>query len=306
MRAAHTAEHLFAGSLRILQPSIKVVKVDQSEGRNSLFIEAERLDWDTVLGAEKRANQAISENRVVREHFFPSLEDAKQRFPGLRAMEERISGEVRVVEIEGYDYAACSQEHAPSSGECGFFLVTRVVKAGQKGFQIDFAVGDEAKVKALELSKITLSVADILGAPLGSVEKTAENMLSELSGLRRRFASMSEQAAEEIPVTERSGIKIYSKIFEGLDIKRLMKKVGEITEQQAKAVVLVANVAEADVTVVLARSKDIGFDAGSLLRSVLGRYGGRGGGRPEFASGRVERSNVEAVFRDLLKEVSSS
>ena len=59
MRAAHTAEHLFAGSLRIIQPSIKIVKVDQSEDRNSLFIEAESLDWDTVLKAEKRANQAI-------------------------------------------------------------------------------------------------------------------------------------------------------------------------------------------------------------------------------------------------------
>lgn len=305
MREAHTAEHLFAGSLRIIQPSIKIVKVYQSEDRSSLFIEAESIDWDTVLKAEKRANQAISENRVVREHFFPSLEEAKQRFPGLRAMEERISGEVRVVEIDGYDYAACSREHAPNSGECGYFLVTRVVKAGQKGFQIDFAVGDESKVKALELSKIALSVADILGAPLGSVEKTAENMVSELSGLRRRFASMSEQAIEEIPVSEHSGVRIYSKTFEGLDVKRLMKKVGELTEQQTKAVVLVANLTE-DATVILARSKDVGFDAGVLLRSVLSKYGGRGGGRPEFASGRVERSKVDAVFQDLLSEVFSS
>ncbi len=305
MRAAHTAEHLFAGSLRIIQPSIKVVKVDQSGGRNSLFIEAESLDWDTVLKAEERTNKAISENRVVREHFFPSLEEAKQRFPGLRAMEERISGEVRVVEIDGYDFAACSRDHAPNSGECSFFLVTRVVKMGQKGFQIDFTVGDEAKTKALELAKIALSVADILGAPLASVETTAENMGNELKGLRRRFASISEQAAEEIPVSERSGVKIYSKTFDGLDIKRLMKKVGEITEQQAKAVVLVANVAE-DATVILARSKDVGFDAGTLLRSVLGRYGGRGGGRPEFASGRVDWSKVDAVFQDLLNEIFSS
>ena len=305
MRAAHTAEHLFAGSLRIIQPSIKIVKVDQSEDRNSLFIEAESLDWDTVLKAEKRANQAISENRVVREHFLPSLEEAKQRFLGLRAMEERISGEVRVVEIDGYDYAACSREHAPNSGECGLFLVTRVVKAGQKGFQVDFAVGDEAKMKALELSKIILNIVDILGAPLGSVEKTAENMVSELDGLRRRFASMSEQAAEEIPVSERSGVKIYSKTFEGLDIKRLMKKVGELTEQQTKAVVLVANLTE-DATVILARSKDVGFDAGALLRSVLCRYGGRGGGRPEFASGRVDLSKVDAVFQDLLNGVFST
>ncbi len=305
MRAAHTAEHLFAGSLRIIQPGIKVLKVDQiAEGRNSLFIEAEHLNWDMVLKAEERVNQAIFENRVIREHFFPSLEEAKQRFPGLRAMEERISGEVRVVEIDGYDYAACSREHASNTGECIFFLVTRVVKAGQSGFQIDFAVDNEAKLKALELSKIALSVADIVGAPLGLVEKTAENMLSELSSLRQRLALMSEQAAKEITASERNGVKIYSKMFEGLDIKRLIKKAGELTEQ-AKTVVLSSNLTE-DATIVLARSIDVSFDAGALLRSVLVKYGGRGGGRPEFASGRVDRSKVDAVFQDLLDEIFSN
>jgi alanyl-tRNA synthetase len=303
MGAAHTAEHLFAGSLRNIQPGIKVVKVDQSDDRNNLFIEAERLDWDMVLNAEARANQAIFENRVIREYFFSSLEEAKQGFPGLRAMEERISGEVRVVEIDGYDYAACSREHASSTGECGFFLVTRVVKAGQTGFQIDFAVGNEAKVKALELSKIALSVGDILGAPLGSVEKTVENMRSELSSLRRRLASMSEQAVEEITASERSGVKIYSKMFEGLNVKRLIKKAGELTAQ-ANSVVLLANLTE-DATVILARSSDGGFDAGSLLREVLAVYGGQGGGRPEFASGRVDLSKVDSVFKDVLDNVFS-
>src|SRR5687768_18368695 len=42
---------------------------------------------------------------------FASLEEAKKHIPNLRANEERISGEVRVVEIEGHDVAACAMEH---------------------------------------------------------------------------------------------------------------------------------------------------------------------------------------------------
>ncbi|MFQ6135250.1 MAG: DHHA1 domain-containing protein [Nitrososphaerales archaeon] len=301
MSTAHTAEHLFAGSLRKIRPDVTILKVDQAEGRNSIYVGAKSLDWDTVLKAEEMANRVISEGRDIKEHFFDSLEDARRRFPEARAMEERITGGVRIVEVEGYDYAACIREHASNTRECDFFLVTRVVKAGGEGFQIDFLVGEDAKVRALELSKISLSTADMLGAPIGVVEKTVENMLSELQDLRRRLSALSEREAEDIPFSKRGRVKIYSKVFEGLDAKKLMKKAGELIGRSA-VVVLFANITE-DATVIFARSSDLSFDSGVVLKRVLSRYGGRGGGRPEFASGSVDRSKVEEVFRSVLDAV---
>lgn len=299
MSAAHTAEHLFAGSLRKIRSDVTILKVDQSEGRASIYVDAKSLDWDTVLKAEEMANRIISEGRAVKEHFFDSLEDAKRRFPELRAMEERITGKVRIVEVDGYDYAACSREHATNTRECLFFLVTRVVKAGGGGFQIDFLVGEDAKMKALELSKITLSTANMLGAPIEGVEKTVENMLDELSDLRRRLSVLSEKVVEDVSFFERGGVKVYSEVFEGLSTKRLMKKAGELISQ-SKVVVLFANITE-DAIVIFARSLDLGFDSGEVLRRVLSRHGGRGGGRPEFASGSVEKARVEQVFSDVLE-----
>ena len=47
---------------------------------------------------------------------------AISEYPPLRANKARISGEVRVVEIENHDVAACALEHAGNLRECEFFL----------------------------------------------------------------------------------------------------------------------------------------------------------------------------------------
>lgn len=304
MSAAHTAEHLFAGSLRKIRPNITILKVDQSEGRNSIYVNTKTLDWNTVLKAEEMANRVISEGRSIKEHFFDSLEEARRRFPEARAMEERISGGVRIVEVDRCDYAACVREHVANTRECDFFLVTRVVKAGEEVFQIDFSVGEDAKMKALELSKVSLSTAEILGAPMGGVEKTVGNMLSELQDLRRRLSVLSERETEDIPFSKRKGVRVYSKIFEGLNTKKIMKKAGDLIGD-SNVVVLLANISE-DATVLLARSSDLSLDSGAVLKQVLDKYGGRGGGKPEFASGSVGRSRVEDVFTSVLDAVFSN
>jgi len=302
--AAHTAEHLFAGSLKRLKPGLKVVKVDQSEGKGSLYVDIPQLDWATILKAEEMANRVIAEGRPVKEHFFNSLEEAKNTFPQARAMDERISGRVRIVEVEGYDYAACIRGHVSNTRECEFFLVTRVSKAGGNRFQIDFLVGEEAKLRALELSKISLSVADILKAPIETVEKAVSNMKVELAELRRRLSKLSEREVKDIPSYSVGGVTVYSKVFEGLDSKRLMKRVGELTEE-AGVVALLANIAD-NATVILARSLDLNVDCAHLLERALAEYGGRGGGRREFAFGSVGKAYVEEVFKTILASVRGS
>lgn len=230
MIAAHTAEHLFAGNLRKLNPNITILKVDQSDNRNSIYVDVEILDWETVLKAEIMTNQIISEGRNVLEHIFKSLKDAKKKFPNARAMEERITGTTRIVEIDGYDYAACSQKHASNTKECEFFLVTRIVKSSG-GLKIDFLVGDDAKQKSLNLSKIALKTSDILGAPVNNVEKTVENMISELKNLRSNISSLSEKESNNIPFSKREGLTIYSTTYRNLSIKKIMKKSRRINRK---------------------------------------------------------------------------
>ena len=163
-KIAHTAEHAFIGALQnIMGQTLRVRKVEHKNTTNTAFIAIQSLDLDTVVKAEQQVNSLISQGRKITARTFASLEEAKKQVPNLRANEERISGEVRVVEIEGHDVAACAMEHAENLSECDFFLVTRISKSGSE-YEVDFAVGRQAKDVALTLAAKLISVCGELGA----------------------------------------------------------------------------------------------------------------------------------------------
>ena len=300
---AHTAEHIFMGSLQKIVPNIMVKKVEQTEDRNSLFVQGDGLTWDQILQAEKFANTIISEGRNIIEHFFPSLEEAKKRFPKMRAMEERIYGQVRVIEVEGYDYSACASEHANSSRECEFFLVTSFAKAEGGTYEIRFEVGEKAKNAALEYSALMMKVANIVGATVNTVEKTAANLREEIEELRGKIRKASEKEVSSISAEDVKGVKLYSKIFEGLENKVLMERAGELIK--TKAVVMLANRAEKGF-LLLAKNQDIKLNASTILKDSLTLFGGKGGGKDDFASGSVDSSKLEEVFARIKSSIISA
>ena len=58
--------------------------------------------------------------------------------------------------------------------------------------------------------------------------------------------------------------------------------------------------------VVVARSADVSVPAQQLLTSLIARFGGRGGGRPEFAQGGGLEASPEAILEAARAHFSSS
>jgi len=243
-------------------PSIEVKKVETEEERGIALISSKHLDWQIIFEAEKMTNKIIDEAKAIKEHFFDSLDDAKKAFPSLRAYDERISGKTRVIEVDGYDYSACKAEHAKNTKECSFFIVTKFSKAEKDVFEIEFYVGEKAKIKALEITKICMEVNEIVGATLDTLKSTVQNLRDDFLDLRKRLAHLSEREAEDIKFMEKNGIKIYSKVFEGLDNKKLMERVGELIKSE-KSIVIFAN-KDDNAFLILCRSPDLGLNCNAI------------------------------------------
>ena len=301
MSIAHTAEHVFMGSLKSLMPSIEVKKVETEGEKGNAFISSKHLDWQIIFEAEKMTNKIIDEAKAIKEHFFDSLDDAKKAFPSLRAYDERISGKTRVIEVDGYDYSACKAEHAKNTRECSFFIVTKFSKAEKDVFEIEFYVGEKAKIKALEITKICMEVNEIVGATLDTLKSTVQNLRDDFLDLRKRLAHLSEREAEDIKFMEKNGIKIYSKVFEGLDNKKLMERVGELIKSE-KSIVIFAN-RDDNAFLILGRSPDLGLNCNSILKEVFMRFNGKGGGKPEFASGIIDKDKAEDALEFIKSKI---
>lgn len=184
-KLAHTAEHAFIGSLqKILGSTLTVRKVEHYENVNRVIVELQHLDLQTVNEAEREVNSIIYEGRRIKKHYFKTLSEARNRFPNLRANEDRIketNQPIRIVEIEGHDVAACAMDHASNLHECEFFLVTRMARIGREdGYEINFVVQNQAKEVSLSLSWKMLSICHSLGANTNTVEDTVNKLIEKI------------------------------------------------------------------------------------------------------------------------------
>lgn len=298
MEKAHTAEHILMASIKKRVPEATAVKVVHDEKGNTLYLRAKRLDWDIVTDAVKAANRVIEEGRAVKEWFFESLEEAKKSIPDLRSYDERIAGRVRVIEVEGYDYSACTRKHVSNTRECEYILVSGFSRAGEDLYRVRFEVGGRAKEYAIDTIALHMKVSEALGASQKTVLQTALNLKQEAEDLRIRLANVTKFALQYLNPEEVNGAKLYSALYRGVDQKTLMEHAGELASR-SKTAVLLAD-AQKDTFFVLCRSSDLAFDCSAVLKETLYKHGGRGGGKPEYATGRVSSEVGDQVF-NLLK-----
>ena len=300
-KEAHTAEHIFVGSLQKLVKNIFVRKVEHSDSVNKVYIKCQELSLDNIYEAELMANKIIGERRKVKEHNFQSVEDARKAFPQMRAYEERISGDVRVIEIDGYDYAACAREHTEDAGECGLFVVTHVSREKEE-HELEFVVGEQARLAAIEMSMRCIKVAKELGASMKTLESTAKNLKDDLDIYRKRLSQITEQFVNKIAPQKKGNKLLYASICEMLDDSALIKTAGEIIKR-SDAIVVFINVNNGGM-VILACNEKLPIDCNSIVKSVLGKFQGKGGGKPNFATGSVPKDKIHETFDALVKELN--
>ena len=277
----------------------------KGSGYNTAFILIPKLDLDTVIKAEAEVNSLIAKGRRVTTRIFSSLEEAKREISELRANEERITAaapsEVKVVEIENHDVAACAMEHASNLQECEFFLVTRLSKGGSE-YEVDFVVGRQAKDTAVALSSKLLRVCHELRANINTVENTAQKLRSENEINTRKLEALSREKLSNMQPIRSGSVTLLKGIFENLSDDQLQEFAGEIILNPG-TLVLLANISNERANIVFARNEKIeGVDLNKMFKQFAGTDG-RGGGKPHFVTGIVQKQAVSRVLDSISKEV---
>lgn len=297
---AHTAEHLLFQCLKRKLGKIYVEKIRISPEKFSFFILLNNIDWEKILEAEKLANEVIKEGRDVLIKEI-SIEEAKKYGDNLRIKFDRIETEkVRVVEIKDFDLAACTGLHVRNTNEIGFLLINKIT--AEKGFyEVEFLVDEEARERAIELSKIALSLSSILQTDFSTIERYAEKLRKEYFEIYKKLQESNKKLLENIQPIEVNGLKIYKNVFENFDSKALIEKTGKLIKQD-KSVVIFVNLNE-KASLILARSNDINFNARELLNEALKIMNGKGGGKDNFATGAGDKDKINEVIDFLDKSI---
>jgi alanyl-tRNA synthetase len=304
MRRAHTAEHIFMRALYDVNRTVRALKVIHKDDINQVVVKADNLTWKEIIEASRTANKIIAEDRKVYIEFYDSFDDAKKKYPELRAYEERIHPPIRVVIIDNYDYAACTMHHVERTGECIFFLPTSLRKAKREKFEIDFLAGESAIEKILEYARII----DNLMLEIGTTEKTPievfKDMIEEKRKLNRRLRRISRTLFEYSPEIRSGEMAIKHIECEDADMDILGEITGKWIETHEKTVVLILNKTDKErYSLLLARSKDININLKDIGKELFHRFLGKGGGREDWIMGYIEKKRgLMEYLMDRLKE----
>ena len=316
-KLAHTAEHAFIGSLqKILGSTLSVRKVEHREKDNTVIIKLPQLDLQTVIKAQQEVNFLIDSGKNIKTHRFETLDKAREHFPSLRANEDRIKEKkesVRVIEIEGHDIAACAMEHASNLGECEFFLVTKMSKAGgDAGYEIKFVVQSQAKEASMILSWKLLRICQDLGANINTVEDTVKKLDREEKIKTLKLKKLTTGYLDKImPSTlEHGKVNLIQDILYSLDDHEIRSFVGKTASlSEERTIILLAHIPndnEENASVTFARTQSLEHIDCNKLFNQYSYLGARGGGKPTFLTGVINKEKIHQLMNHLVTDIRNT
>jgi alanyl-tRNA synthetase len=256
----------------------------------TIDLPAESISREQAERAEDLANRIIRDNRNVAVRYIAheNIADA-----GLRKPTER-SGDIRVIDIAGYDRSACGGTHVRSTGEIGAILVTGFERA-KKQTRVQFICGDRVLRYARQANRTLEAISQTISAPSLETAGAVRALWDEHQQLRKRNEDLESQLmdheAAQFPVQD--GFAVGS--FKDRGIEKLKMLAVKICARPG-TVALLADQAD-QLRVVFARSADANVDLAAVLKQTLEKFGGRGGGRPNIAQGGGLAGSADDVLQ---------
>jgi len=241
---------------------------------------------EVIERAVELANNVIWEDREITIKTVTAEEAA--RLP-LRKDPAR-AGELRLIEIQGFDLTPCGGTHAYRTGEVGMIVVRTWERA--KGLtRIEFAAGTRALADYRRANKTARAVAGLFSSARDDAAKLAARMLEENKDLHRRVRALeaiaarveAEELLAEFPPGA-TGIRVVTKILADRDAEAL-KHVAQALVTHPHTIALLGSSDKESARLVFVRSAEAPGDMNTLMREACATLDGRGGGRPDLAQG---------------------
>jgi len=305
--ALHTAQHMLS---RALEDEASAATVSARLGETSCTLDVDRdvLDERRVAAAEALVNAVIEDDAAVRQ-YFPDAEEL-QKLPLRRA--PKVSEHVRVVMIGDFDVSPCGGTHCTRTAQVGVVRVLGVERYKGKA-RVTFSAGRRAFGELAEEAGLLRSLGrDFTCGPRdvrAAVEKLRRDLTEAREALGHARLRVAEALADELTAAavarrgEAGGDLLVIGLIEDATVD-LLRKVAQRITARPDAVALLAGRAPEGIYVLAARGSASTFPCGAFLKLAAMSAGGRGGGRPEMAEGRLPagadwRSAVSAALAGL-------
>ena len=276
----HTGQHILSQAfINLFNAPTRSFRV--LDASCEIDVELNNPTTEVIERAVELANNVVWEDRAITIRNVTSGEAAELPL----RKEPARDGDLRLIEIEGFDLTPCGGTHAYRTGEIGLIVVRSWERA--KGLtRIEFVAGMRALADYRKANKSAREVAALFSTGRDDAPQSAAQMVEEHKELNRRIRVLeeivAEAEAEKLLASASDGVVMH--IFDGRDAESL-KKLAHALIIHPQTIALLGSRDEDTARLVFARSADASGDMNALMRAACALLDGRGGGRPDMAQG---------------------
>jgi alanyl-tRNA synthetase len=275
--AQHTAQHLLSGTLldRAQAPTASA-----RLGETALTIDAarDRIPDAELAAAEDLANDLIDDDLPIRAWFPSSEELASMKL----RRDPKVAADIRVVAIGDFDFSPCGGTHCARTSQLGSL---RIVGAERyKGMtRVTFTAARRARAELFSRDQVLRGLATQFSCGPAEVPAAIDKLKRDVDATTATVTALRSQLATAIVAAFPGSDTVVAAI--PADAELLRSVAAKLIAAGRDAILSTTD--EESPTVVLFRAPGSALDCGALWKKLAAAAGGRGGGRPERAEGRL-------------------
>lgn len=286
----HTGEHIISG---LVNERLGYHNVGFHLGNSDCTMDFDReIQGEEVSELENLANECVFRNLEV-QVTYPSREE-------LSSLEYRskieIEGQVRIVEIPGYDVCACCAPHVKRTGEIGLVKLTNVQKY-KGGSRITMLCGYRALADYRHKEQHVKRICGLLSAKEVDTSHAVKRVQEECALLRGNLAQKQKELlyyrAQEVGA-QTIFASLFERDLEGDEPRLLTNMVLERGIQTC--IVFQYNQENSWRYVIGSKTQDVR----PFAKELNERFSGRGGGKFQMAQGVIE--GEESIVREWIEK----
>jgi alanyl-tRNA synthetase len=303
----HTAQHILSASF------LEVADIDSLSANingdtpSTIDLEVGAVDEEVLRTTEQFANEIFFEDRAVRTFYV--TDDEVPNLPFRKP--PKVSGRIRVVEVNGFDLTPCGGTHVTQTGMIGLLKIVKTERVNQK-LRVHFVAGSQALDYFQQVQSAAQGAALVLDSGLDGVVESVERLQAQMKQMQSEIDSLrgvvlGVEAERLATAAEAVGeFRLVTKLFENRPASELRSLANKLRNEPGMVAVL-ATYDGAKLSMVAACADDVKVDARELLNNHLAPIGGRGGGSPTLAQGggATNRSALEVLFNQTKNYLSN-
>ncbi|SYZ72192.1 Alanine--tRNA ligase [Candidatus Zixiibacteriota bacterium] len=299
----HTATHLLHAALR------KVL--GEHVHQSGSYVGPDKLRFDFSHFKPMTPEELVRVEKIVNEEILTGgpvltveedIEKAKKS-GAMAIFGEKYGSRVRVVTVGDFSKELCGGTHVDLVSQIGPFLITLETGIASGIRRIEAITGRSAIVKMLEQKKSFDDIARLLNRTEGEIVGAIGDLNQKVLELQKenkklkteKFAGGAVSIGKEISI---GAIKFRFHDFGEVDAEEMAGWVDSGKGAAGSLVTAALGKVDGKLTLMVSSSNGVKSHIGNISRDILKRFGGRGGGKDNFAQGTVPAEcNSDEFFR---------